>query len=60
MLALIATSAALEVSDVPHKGPVAAVRMGRIDGKLVINPTYQTNSSIAISRWSSRPSRTRS
>ncbi|HVN91232.1 MAG TPA: polyribonucleotide nucleotidyltransferase [Candidatus Binataceae bacterium] len=40
MLALIATSAALEVSDVPHNGPVAAVRMGRIDGKLVVNPRY--------------------
>src|SRR6266849_6227369 len=38
MLALIAASAALEVSDVPHNGPVAAVRMGRIDGKLVVNP----------------------
>ncbi|MGH7932291.1 MAG: polyribonucleotide nucleotidyltransferase, partial [Candidatus Binataceae bacterium] len=38
MLALIATSAALEVSDVPHHGPVAAVRIGRIDGKLVVNP----------------------
>ncbi len=37
-LALIAVSAALEVSDVPHNGPVAAVRMGRIDGKLVVNP----------------------
>jgi polyribonucleotide nucleotidyltransferase len=39
MLSLIATSAALEVSDVPHSGPVAAVRVGRVDGKLVINPT---------------------
>jgi polyribonucleotide nucleotidyltransferase len=38
MLSLIATSAALEVSDIPHEGPVAAVRMGRIDGKLVVNP----------------------
>src|SRR5208283_2799229 len=28
-LALIATSAALEVSDIPYEGPVAAVRMGR-------------------------------
>jgi polyribonucleotide nucleotidyltransferase len=37
-LALIAVSAAIEVSDVPHNGPVAAVRMGRIDGKLVVNP----------------------
>ena len=39
-LALIATSAALEVSDIPYEGPVAAVRMGRIDGKLVINPMF--------------------
>ena len=38
MLSLIAASAAIEVSDIPHKGPVAAVRMGRIDGKLVVNP----------------------
>ncbi|MGH8013982.1 MAG: polyribonucleotide nucleotidyltransferase [Candidatus Binataceae bacterium] len=38
MLSLIAASAALEVSDIPHNGPVAAVRMGRIDGKLVVNP----------------------
>ncbi len=37
-LSLIAASAALEVSDIPHDGPVAAVRMGRIDGKLVVNP----------------------
>ena len=33
MLSLIAASAALEVSDIPHDGPVAAVRMGRVDGK---------------------------
>ena len=39
-LALIATSAALEVSDIPYEGPVAAVRMGRIDGKLVVNPMF--------------------
>ncbi len=39
-LALIATSAALEVSDIPYAGPVAAVRMGRIDGKLVVNPLF--------------------
>ena len=30
---LIAASTALEVSDIPHDGPVAAVRMGRIDGQ---------------------------
>jgi polyribonucleotide nucleotidyltransferase len=38
-LSLIAASAALEISDIPHDGPVAAVRMGRINGKLVVNPT---------------------
>jgi polyribonucleotide nucleotidyltransferase len=38
MLSLIATSAALEVSDIPHDGPVAAVRMGRVGGKLIVNP----------------------
>ena len=41
MLSLIATSAALEVSDVPHKGQVAAVRVGRVDGRFVINPTAE-------------------
>jgi polyribonucleotide nucleotidyltransferase len=40
VLALIAASAALEVSDVPHAGPVAALRMGRIDGRLTPNPKY--------------------
>ncbi len=37
-LSLIAASTALEVSDIPHHGPVAAVRMGLLDGKLVPNP----------------------
>jgi polyribonucleotide nucleotidyltransferase len=39
MLSLIAASTALEISDIPHNGPVAAVRMGRADGKLIANPT---------------------
>src|SRR5580658_5539305 len=39
MLSLIAASAALLVSDIPHAGPVAAVRMGRVAGKIVVNPT---------------------
>jgi polyribonucleotide nucleotidyltransferase len=38
MVALIAASAALHVSDIPFLGPIAAVRVGRLDGKLVINP----------------------
>src|ERR1700687_1722570 len=41
MLSLIAASAALEVSDIPHAGPVAAVRVGRGGGKLVANPTAE-------------------
>jgi polyribonucleotide nucleotidyltransferase len=40
MLSLIATSAALEVSDIPNNGPVAAVRMGRVGGKLIVNPRF--------------------
>lgn len=38
-LSLIAASAALEVSDVPFDGPLSAVRVGRIDGELICNPT---------------------
>lgn len=40
ILAINAASAALMISDVPWGGPVGAVRIGRLDGKLVINPTY--------------------
>ncbi|HBT81060.1 MAG: polyribonucleotide nucleotidyltransferase [Candidatus Yanofskybacteria bacterium RIFOXYD1_FULL_44_17] len=38
--ALIGASMALMISDIPWAGPVAAVRVGRVDGKLVFNPTY--------------------
>lgn len=38
-LAMIGASAALAVSDIPFDGPVAAVRVGRVDGDLVANPT---------------------
>jgi polyribonucleotide nucleotidyltransferase len=40
MLALNGASAALMVSDIPFAGPVGAVRVGRIDGQFVINPTH--------------------
>ena len=36
--ALIGTSAALAISDIPWNGPVAALKVGLIDGKLVFNP----------------------
>jgi polyribonucleotide nucleotidyltransferase len=39
ILCIIGASAALTISDVPWAGPVGAVRMGLIDGELVINPT---------------------
>ncbi len=40
ILAINAASAALMISDIPWAGPVAAVRVGRVDGKLIANPTY--------------------
>ncbi len=36
-----AASAALMLSDIPWEGPIAAVRVGRIDGRFVLNPTLQ-------------------
>jgi len=39
VLAVVGASAALEVSQIPFKGPIAAVRVGRVDGKFVANPT---------------------
>ncbi len=42
-LAGLAASAALAVSDVPFGGPISEVRVSRIDGKFVINPTFSDN-----------------
>ncbi len=39
VLAMIGASAALEISDIPFNGPIAGVRVGRVDGTLVLNPT---------------------
>jgi polyribonucleotide nucleotidyltransferase len=41
VLALCAASSALWVSDIPFAGPIAGVRVGRIGGQLVINPTLK-------------------
>ncbi len=38
VLAMIGASAALEISDIPFAGPIACVRVGRINGQLKINP----------------------
>src|SRR5512142_533618 len=40
MLALVGASAALMVSDIPWAGPLGAVRVGRINGQFVANPTH--------------------
>ncbi len=40
ILGTIAASAALTISEIPFQGPVAAVRIGRIGGEFVVNPTY--------------------
>ena len=40
ILAVNAASAALMVSDIPWSGPVGAVRIGRIQGNFVVNPTF--------------------
>jgi polyribonucleotide nucleotidyltransferase len=39
VLALTGASAALQISDVPFNGPIAGVRVGRVGGELVANPT---------------------
>ncbi|MCS7078932.1 MAG: polyribonucleotide nucleotidyltransferase [Chloracidobacterium sp.] len=41
VLAITGASAALYISDIPFETPIAGVRVGLVDGKLVINPTYQ-------------------
>lgn len=40
-IAGLAASAALMVSDIPFEGPISEVRVARIDGKFVINPTFE-------------------
>ena len=37
-IAMIGASAALQVSDIPFRGPIAGVRVGRLRGKLTVNP----------------------
>ena len=48
--AMLGASAALEISNVPFKGPIAGVRVGRIDGQFICNPSSEkiTESEINI------------
>ena len=41
VLGLIATSFALSASKIPWAGPIAGVRVGRVEGKWLLNPTFQ-------------------
>ncbi|MDD3942310.1 MAG: polyribonucleotide nucleotidyltransferase [Sphaerochaetaceae bacterium] len=41
IIAMIASSAAVTISDIPFNGPVAAVRIAYVDGSYVVNPTFQ-------------------
>jgi len=39
-LSIIGASAALSISDIPFNGPIGAVKIGKIDGRFVVNPTF--------------------
>lgn len=41
VLAITGASAALHISDIPFGGPVGAVRVGRVDGRFIINPSIE-------------------
>ncbi|MBT2755967.1 polyribonucleotide nucleotidyltransferase [Mesobacillus foraminis] len=41
MAAMLGSSLALSVSDIPFEGPIAGVIVGRVDGKFIINPTVE-------------------
>lgn len=50
MVAMVAASAAVVISDIPFNGPVGSVRIAQVDGKLIINPTFDQieNSTLEI------------
>jgi len=41
VIGLIGVSAALSISEIPWSGPIAAVRVGQINGDFILNPTYE-------------------
>ncbi|HZJ89465.1 MAG TPA: polyribonucleotide nucleotidyltransferase [Bacilli bacterium] len=43
MTAMLGSSLALSISDIPFEGPAAGVNVGRVNGKLIINPTNEEN-----------------
>ena len=40
-MGMVGASAALMISDIPYDGPISEVRVGRIDGEFVINPSFE-------------------
>lgn len=48
ILAMIGSSAALMISEIPFDGPIGAVRVGLIDGQLVANPTISERANSAM------------
>jgi len=64
ILGVVAASTALSLSPVPWNGPLAAVRVGRVEGNWILNPTFQqlefstidlvvSGSADSVARWSS-------
>ena len=49
--AMIGSSVALSISDIPWDGPTAAVLVGRVDGELIINPTLEQRAVSDISMY---------
>jgi polyribonucleotide nucleotidyltransferase len=41
VLGIVGASAALHISDIPFEGPIAGVRVCRVNGEFIVNPTYQ-------------------
>jgi polyribonucleotide nucleotidyltransferase len=41
VLAMVGASAALEISDIPFAGPIAGIKVGRINGEFIANPTIE-------------------
>ena len=39
VLAMVGASTALEISDIPFNGPIAGIKVGRVDGQFIANPT---------------------
>ena len=48
VVAIIASSITLHISDIPMKQPIAGVRVGQVDNEWVINPTYEEREKSAI------------